>query len=67
MSGDKIEVLIVEDNPGDVEKAIEKGAFCYMVKPMTIKEMERTTKMLKEIVLRQHPCNSQILCYNKMV
>ena len=43
--------------PQDKERTMESGVVCYLVKPMTIKEMEQTTEMLKEIMLRQRSCN----------
>ncbi len=37
--------------PQDRERTKESGVVCYLVKPMTIKEMERTTEILKDIML----------------
>ncbi len=43
--------------PADLERTKANGVVCYLIKPMTLVEMELTTKMLKEIMLGQRSCN----------
>ncbi len=55
----KVPVIIMTGSsyPQDRERTKESGVVCYLVKPMTIKEMERTTEILKEVMVGQRSCN----------
>jgi CheY-like chemotaxis protein len=50
-------VLTGSDSPSDVEKAKQNGVVCYLIKPMSIEEMDQLTRTLKEILLGQRSCN----------
>jgi CheY-like chemotaxis protein len=49
-------ILTGSDSPSDQEIARKNGVVCYLIKPMTLWEMERTTSALKEILLGQRSC-----------
>jgi len=44
-------VLTGSDSPSDKEEARRNGALCYLVKPMTVTEMDRTAERFREILL----------------
>jgi two-component system, chemotaxis family, response regulator Rcp1 len=46
-------VMTGSANPMDLAKVTENGAVGYIVKPMTLDEMEQTTKTLKETIQAQ--------------
>ena len=43
-------VMTGSNNPSDIARAKEKGASAYIIKPMTIEEIDRTTETLKRIL-----------------
>jgi chemotaxis family two-component system response regulator Rcp1 len=50
-------ILTGSSSPDDRELAKEKGVVCYLVKPMTIEEMDRMTTTLKYILLGERSCD----------
>lgn len=50
-------VLTGSNSPVDQESAKQNGVVCYLIKPMTIEEMEKMTITLMEILLGRRSCN----------
>ncbi len=50
-------ILTGSSSPDDKEAAKQNGVVCYLIKPMTIEEMDRMTATLKEIMLGQRKSN----------
>ena len=53
-NGKDIPVLVMtgSSSPRDIERAQAAGAVCYIIKPMTIGEMDETTAVLKKMIVR---------------
>ncbi len=50
-------ILTGSSSPEDREIAKKNGVVCYLVKPMTVEEMEQLAVTLKEILLGERTCN----------
>jgi CheY-like chemotaxis protein len=50
-------ILTGSTSPYDMANAKENGVVCYLIKPMTLEEMEQMTRTLREILLGQRSCN----------
>lgn len=44
-------ILTGSTSPIDMDRVKENGAVCYLIKPMTVEEMEQMTKVFKELFL----------------
>jgi CheY-like chemotaxis protein len=53
----KVIIMTGSDSPSDREQARRNGVTCYMVKPMTILEMDRTTEAIKSVLLGIRSCD----------
>lgn len=53
-----IVVMTGSSSPLDKERVRKAGIWCYLIKPMGLKEMEETTATLRTILLGQRPCRS---------
>jgi CheY-like chemotaxis protein len=56
----KVIIMTGSDSPSDREQARRNGVTCYMVKPMTVLEMDHTTEAIKNILLGIRSCNCSI-------
>jgi CheY-like chemotaxis protein len=50
-------VMTGSNSPDDMMKAKENGVVCYLIKPMTVEEMDRMAVTLKEIFLYERSCD----------
>jgi CheY-like chemotaxis protein len=50
-------ILTGSTYPKDMERSKEKGVVHYLIKPMTIEEMEQVTRTLREILLGRYSRN----------
>ncbi len=57
MSKTTVVVLTGSSSPIDKKKAKENGVVCYLIKPMTVEEMDKMAIILKEIFLGEKSCN----------
>jgi DNA-binding NarL/FixJ family response regulator len=51
-------VLTGSTSPRDMADVNEEGVSCYLIKPMTIDEMNRTSRMLKDIFSGMRSCDA---------
>jgi two-component system, chemotaxis family, response regulator Rcp1 len=50
-------ILTGSNSPMDLEKAKKNGVVCYLIKPMTIEEMDRITRTFKAVLSGEMECN----------